>query len=68
MSRVLFSVFAWSVRSFEDRTIRKKKLFLILYYSSELALFASIAPAEFKRRLPSNEALKVNYYDNKQIS
>ena len=43
---VLFSVFALSV---EDHTICTKKLFLIHYYSSELALFASIAPAEFKK-------------------
>ena len=48
--------------------IHTKKLFLIPYCSSELALFASIAPAEFKKRLPSNEALKANYYDNKHIA
>jgi len=48
--------------------IRTKKLFLIPYYSSKLALFALIAPAEFKKLLPSNEALKANYYANKHIA
>ena len=57
-----------NVRSFENRTIHTKKLFLIHYYSSELALFASITPAEFKKLLPSNGALQVNYYENKQIA
>ena len=60
---VLFSVFVLSVRSFEDRTDPHKET--IPYCSSELVVFASIAPAEFKKLLHSNEALKANYYDNK---
>ena len=60
---VLFRVFVLSVRSFEDRNDPHKET--IPYCSSELVVFASIAPAELKKLLHSNEALNANYYANK---
>ena len=65
---VLFRVFVLSVRSFEDRTDPHKETIPYSYCSSELVVFASIAPAEFKKLLHSNEALNANNYANKDIA